>query len=79
MKIFLRTGLLATAIAISFAACKGNNSTHVPDSTRTDDTAAVGKTVGRNGSGSGIDSSADNSGSGGTDTVKATDTTKKKM
>ena len=70
MKNLLRTGLLAIAIAMSFAACKGNNSTHVPDSTRTKDTALVDSTVGKNGSGAGIDSSTDNSGSGGTDTVK---------
>ncbi|MFD0794410.1 hypothetical protein ACFQZX_12350 [Mucilaginibacter litoreus] len=69
MKNAFKTGILALTIAISVAACKGNNSTHVPDSTRADDTTNVDSTIGKNGSAAGIDSGYDNSGSGGTDTV----------
>lgn len=56
-------------VAGSIAACKSGNSTHVPDSTRSN-SAKADSTVGRNGSAAGIDSGLDKSGSGGTDSIK---------
>jgi predicted small lipoprotein YifL len=74
MKNLFKTGFAALAIAISVAACSGNNSTHVPDSTRVDTPInknapdAGGAEV--NGAPGAVDSGMDNSGSGGTDSIK---------
>ncbi|RYU91514.1 hypothetical protein EWM62_06120 [Mucilaginibacter terrigena] len=69
MKNLFKTGFIALTIMISLAACSGNNSTHVPDSTRVD-SANMDTTAGKNGSPNAIDTGLDKSGSGGTDTVK---------
>ncbi|MBB5394902.1 hypothetical protein [Mucilaginibacter sp. AK015] len=74
MKNLIKTSFLAFFIATTFAACSGNNSTHVPDSTRVD--TPVNKNAPdaggaeANGAPSAIDSGMDKSGSGGTDSVK---------
>jgi predicted small lipoprotein YifL len=65
MKNLFKTCFLALTVAIAITACKGNNTTHVPDSTRTDSATNV-----PNGSPNAIDTGIDKSGSGGTDTVK---------
>jgi hypothetical protein len=70
MKNLFKTAFLAPIIAISVAACSGNNSTHVPDSTRVDSNKIDTARGGKNGSAAGIDSGLDKSGSGGTDSIK---------
>ena len=74
MKNIFKTGVAALIIAISFAACKGANSNHPGDTSKTDssviDTSATGKAPGANGSPNSIDTGIDHSGSGGTDTTK---------
>ncbi|PAW94303.1 hypothetical protein CKK33_12720 [Mucilaginibacter sp. MD40] len=70
MKIKIHMVVLAISIATTFVACKGNNSTHVPDSTRKQDNSMVDSSAGKNGSAAGIDSGYDKSGSGGTDTIE---------
>lgn len=77
MKNSFKTGLLALAIAIAAAACKGNNASKAAsDSTKTDsafsDTSQTGKAPGANGAPGAIDTGIDKSGSGGTDTTKKT-------
>ena len=75
MKNSFKTGLLTLTIAISAAACTGNNASKAaPDSTKTDssvaDTSQTGKAPGANGAPDAIDTGIDKSGSGGTDTTK---------
>jgi hypothetical protein len=73
MKTPIKISFLSLAIAATFTACSGNNSTHVPDSTRIDSSksgASADSTIGKNGSPNAIDSGMDKSGSGGTDTIK---------
>lgn len=75
MKNLFKTGFLVIAIAISAAACSGNNSTHVPDSARVDTTVTntspgAGGGAEANGAPAAIDSGMDKSGSGGTDSIK---------
>jgi predicted small lipoprotein YifL len=69
MKNLFKTAFIALAIATSLAACSGNNSTHVPDSTRVD-SAKMDTTAGKNGMPNSPDTSYDKSASGGTDAVK---------
>ena len=76
MKNLIKAVILSFFIATTFSACSGNNSTHVPDSTRKDASPGSKNDVqkadsaGTNGAPGAIDSGMDNSGSGGTDTLK---------
>jgi predicted small lipoprotein YifL len=73
MKNLFKTCFLAFTVAVAITACKGNNTTHVPDSTRVDsskNSSVADSTIGKNGSPNAIDTGIDKSGSGGTDTVK---------
>ena len=70
MKNLIKISFAALAISISVAACSGNNSTHVPDSTRVD-SENVDSNAGKNGTPVSVDSTQlDRSGSGGTDSTK---------
>lgn len=70
MKNLIKISFAALAISISLSACSGNNSTHVPDSTRVD-SATVDTNAGKNGTPVPVDSTQlDRSGSGGTDSTK---------
>jgi hypothetical protein len=72
----LKISLFTIMITIAAAACSGNHSTNVPDSTRSSTSPSVqngGKAdsvSGTNGAPNAIDSGMDNSSSGGTDSIK---------
>ena len=76
MKNLVKASILSFIIATTFSACSGNNSTHVPDSTRANASSSVkndvqkGDSAGTNGAPGAIDSGMDNSASGGTDSLK---------
>ncbi|WP_133300144.1 hypothetical protein [Mucilaginibacter terrenus] len=74
MKHAFKTGIVAIAIAISAASCSGNSSKPGKDTTggaaTMSDSSQTGREPGANGSGAGIDSGIEKSGSGGVDTTK---------